>query len=471
MKRTLAIILFIIMILAASTYSFAAGTNGKIIVENPADGQTYAIYKLFDLESYNTTTNAYSYTIDSSSDWYNFVTTGNGKNYINLTQFGETTKYYVTWKDGASAEQFAKEALEYAKLNTITANASKTEKEADNTIVFPNLELGYYLVDSSLGALCALNTTAPEVRVKEKNNKPTVEKTTKEGANYGESNDAELGAEVDYKTIIHAKKGAENYVLHDKMTGLTLKDNSVSVKVGDTALTANTDYTISTSNTDGCQFEITFTSTYLNTITADTDIIVEYKAIVNADATIAEDGNTNETWLKYGDTNDVNTTEKDTTTTYVWNFNIFKFTGENTPLADAKFVLSNAENKYAIITNGKLTGWADNKSGATKITSGADGMIAISGLDSGTYTLEETDAPNGYNKLANTISVVIGNDGAVTADGDATVNKTINVENSSGALLPSTGGIGTKIFYIAGGILVIVAIVFIIVRKRMNSEE
>ncbi|MBP3708450.1 MAG: SpaH/EbpB family LPXTG-anchored major pilin [Clostridia bacterium] len=471
MKKTLAIILFIIMILATSTYSFAAGTNGKIIVENPANGQEYTIYKLFDLESYNTTTSAYSYTIDSSSKWYNFVTTGNGKNYINLNQLGETTTYYVTWKDGADAEQFAKEALAYAKSNTIAANATKAEKEADNTIVFSNLDLGYYLVDSSLGALCALNTTAPEVRVSEKNDKPTVEKTTKEGSNYGESNDAELGAEVDYKTIIHAKKGAENYVLHDKMTGLTLKENSVSVKVGGTNLTANTDYTISTSNADGCQFEITFTNTYLNTITANTDIIVEYKAIVNADATIAGAGNTNEAWLKYGDTNDVNTTEKDTTTTYVWNFNIFKYTGENTPLAGANFVLSNSENKYAIITDGKLTGWANNKTGATKITSGEDGMIAISGFDSGTYTLEETDAPNGYNKLADTISVVIGNDGAVTADEAVAENKTIDVENSSGALLPSTGSIGTKIFYVAGGILVIVAIVFIIVRKRMNSEE
>lgn len=471
MKKTLAIILFIIMILATSTYSFAAGTNGKITIENPDDGQEYAIYKLFDLESYNTTTNAYSYTIDSTSKWYNFVTTGNGKDYVSLNRFGETTKYYVTWKDGAAEEQFAKEALAYAKTNTITANATKSEKEADNTIVFSNLELGYYLVDSSLGALCALNTTAPEVTVSEKNDKPTIEKTTKEESNYGESNDAELGAEVDYKTIIHAKKGAENYVLHDKMTGLTLKENSISVKVGDTALRADTDYTISTSNTDECQFEITFTNTYLNTITAKTDIIVEYKAIVNADATIAGTGNKNEAWLKYGDTIDANTTEKATTTTYVWNFNIFKYTGENTPLANAKFVLSNEANKYAIITDGKLTGWANDVAGATKITSGDDGMIAISGLDSGTYTLEETEAPNGYNKLANTISVVIGIDGAVTADGAAAEGKKIRVENSSGALLPSTGSIGTKIFYVAGGILVIVAIVFIIVRKRMNSEE
>lgn len=476
MKKTLAIILFIVMLVSVGLYSYAAETNGTITVNNTVENQKYSIYEIFKLEGYNSTNNAYTYSIDSTSAWYEFVTTGEGKDYITITT--QSGINYVTWKDGVDtslAPEFAKKALAYAKEKSITPTATKTVGKPAASVNFNNLELGYYLVDSSLGALCILNTTAPDATVEEKNATPTVEKTVKEGSDYSEKNDAEIGATVEFKTVIHAKKGAENYVLHDKMSGLTLTPNSVVVKDGVTTLTADTDYTIVTNGvTDGCQFEITFNESFLKNITADKDITIEYSATVNSDAVIASEGNANETWLKYGDELDTNVTEKDITKTYVWNFDIFKFTSKNSTevaLEGAEFVISNAEGNFAIVANGKLTGWTATKADATTLISGADGKIHISGLDSGNYTLEETKAPDGYNKLTGTVSIVINNEGVVTANESATTDKIVKVENKTGALLPSTGGIGTKVFYIVGGILFVGAIVFIIVRKRMNIEE
>ena len=154
--------------------------------------------------------------------------------------------------------------------------------------------------------------------------------------------------------------------------------------------------------------------------------------------------------------------------------------GTKTALAGAEFILykGNEENRdYAQVTEGKLTGWTKKKAEATKLVSGDDGMIAVEGLDADTYYLEETKAPSGYNKLAGPVTVVISH--AVTAEGahmtntleqDATVVEKVEIENKSGTLLPSTGGIGTTIFYVLGSILVIGAVVLLIAKKRMSAD-
>ncbi len=123
---------------------------------------------------------------------------------------------------------------------------------------------------------------------------------------------------------------------------------------------------------------------------------------------------------------------------------------------------------YAKITNDMLTGWTTNKDVATTLTSDADGMIYIAGLDADTYYLEETDAPAGYNKLSDVIEVVIDEDGTVNGNEDT---NTIKVLNSSGSILPSTGGIGTTIFYVVGIILMLGAAVLLITKKRMERAE
>ena len=224
-----------------------------------------------------------------------------------------------------------------------------------------------------------------------------------------------------------------------------------------------------------------FNQTYLDSITDNTDIVINYTAKLTSDA-VAGTGYVNETWLDYGDNQH---TEHDTTTTYTWKLPIYKYhkDGETeTPkaLAGAEFILykGSAESKvYAQVAKGKLTGWTETKTEATKLVSDADGKIAVEGLDADTYYLEETKAPGGYNKLADPVKVEISH--SVTDEGahmthtlkqDATDVEQVEIENKSGLELPSTGGIGTTIFYVLGSILVIGAVVLLIAKKRMSAD-
>ena len=234
---------------------------------------------------------------------------------------------------------------------------------------------------------------------------------------------------------------------------------------------------------DDCTFHIVFTETYLNSINADTDIVINYTAKLTSDAA-ADTGYVNDTWLDYGDNQH---TEHDTTTTYTWKLPIYKYHKDGDTkkaLAGAEFILykgSEENREYAQVTNGKLTGWTKEKTEATKLVSGNDGMIAVEGLDADTYYLEETKAPGGYNKLAGPVKVEISHD--VSVDGanmthtlkqgttDVEVEKVdeVKIENKSGTELPETGGIGTTIFYVLGSILVIGAAVLLITKKRMSA--
>ena len=146
-------------------------------------------------------------------------------------------------------------------------------------------------------------------------------------------------------------------------------------------------------------------------------------------------------------------------------------------------------------SNSKVTGWADTEETGSKLTSDANGLFKVIGLDDGTYHLKETKAPAGYNLLTNDITVVITaattngqswTDGdaakaltalSVTADGkngSVDDNKgigSITIANNKGATLPSTGGMGTTLFYVLGSILVLGAVVLLVSKKRMNAID
>ena len=155
-------------------------------------------------------------------------------------------------------------------------------------------------------------------------------------------------------------------------------------------------------------------------------------------------------------------------------------------LAGAEFILykGSEENRvYAQVAEGKLTGWTTTKTEAAKLVSGDDGKIAVEGLDADTYYLEETKAPDGYNKLAGPVKVEISHtvtgEGAkmthTLKQGTTDVEKVeevdeVKIENKSGTELPGTGGIGTTIFYVLGSILVIGAVVLLITKKRMSAD-
>ncbi|MGN1443775.1 MAG: hypothetical protein ACI4XE_07995, partial [Acutalibacteraceae bacterium] len=164
MKRTMAILLALIMVFALAAPVMASG-SGQITVNDAVVGQTYSIYRIFDLESFDASEGTKAFAYKVNSDWSNFISSEAAKAYISVDKQG-----YVTWKDSADAAAFAKLALAYAKDNKIAAVAS--EKATSETVVFTGLDYGYYLVDSSLGALCALNTTKPNAEVNEKNSAP-----------------------------------------------------------------------------------------------------------------------------------------------------------------------------------------------------------------------------------------------------------------------------------------------------------
>ena len=501
-KKIAAIMLSVMMVLGmcsvvgaegAGTTSGTSADKGQITITNAVPKQTYTIYQILELESFSdkTTKDTGNYAYKATSKWKSFVESPTGKTYLETDASG-----YVTWKKNAKPEAFAKEALDYAKKQKPSI-AERTEsappatgESTTSTVIFNNLSLGYYLVDSSVGALCSLDTTAKEVEIQEKNGVPSVEKKVQEDSKigatdeYGESNTADIGQTVNFQTTITAQPGAQNYVLHDRMSeGLTF-DKIDSVKVGDTPLAVNTDYvTESESTGDGCAFHITFTSTYCESIKTETNIVVSYSAILNDKAKIKTDENKNETWLKYGDDKESN---KDFTITKTFEIPVFKYTKgasgteSDKGLAGAKFTLGTTNDGKNLINLVKTTGTGETtdtyrkametETGTiTEVTTPSSGKFTIQGLDAGTYYLTETQQPAGYNKLKDPIQIKIDEAGVIKVVTDKEDEVTeVKVLNKTGSILPSTGGMGTTLFYIFGAILVIGSGVVLITKKRMK---
>jgi len=471
MKKFFALLMSLVMVLAMGTTAFAAEETGSITINNTVKDTTYTIYRIFDLESYNKETGAYAYKVNST--WETFAKSDAAKAYVSVDEQG-----YVTWVEGADAAAFAKLALENAPAtNDGTATAT-----ADNTpVVFNNLPLGYYLVDTSLGALCGLTTTNPDATVVEKNAKPTTEKEVQEDSDnsWGDKNDADFGQTVNFHTTITVEGAAKDYVLHDTMSsGLTFDGaDSVSVTLNGTAVDAS-NYTVTVPGADGCTFDVSFTEAFCNTLKSGDKIVVSYTATVNENAVVGTPGETNKTHLDYTNDSKTEHTPEDTTTTYVWELNIFKYTGENTPLAGAEFILYktvNGVNQYAQITDGKLTGWTETEAEATTLTSPAEGFIYIDGLDADTYYLKETKAPDGYNVMTpNPKEITIGENGSVgetITSGATSVDHVVKVLNNTGSELPETGGIGTTIFYVVGATLMLGAAILLITKKKMSVSK
>lgn len=339
-KKMLAITFTFMMIVGMSTNVKAmeesqTDTKGTITVTNVPEGHTYKLYKILNLESYsyesvNTEEGNYAYTL-TGDKWDGFVKANAGKDKF----FTITDEKYVTFNKGEAAT-LAKEAIKFAEDNNLVFITTSTKDSAGN-FVFSNLDLGYYLMDSSVGALCNLTTTNPTVTIQEKNGTPTVEKKVKEDSTgiFDSNNTADIGETVEFQTIITAQNGAHNYVLHDKMSeGLTFNSDSVTVKlkknseVQETTLASPKDYVIKTANlgeTDSiCTFHIEFTTEFCDLLKADDQIIVSYSATLNENAVIGVTGNKNDTWLKYGDGTD---TAHSSTLTKTFEIPVFKYTG------------------------------------------------------------------------------------------------------------------------------------------------
>lgn len=469
----------LVMAFAMVTPAFAVQNddNGTITINDAVPNEEYSIYQIAVLESYDG--DAYAYRANGS--WEAWLETRT--NYVSVDENG-----YVTWTADTNADtvaEFARSALAYAKtqsgadsvlispLETKTAVAVEGSDTA--TVTFNGLNLGWYLVDTSLGSSCMLDTTNKNMEVVEKNGTPTIDKTVKEDYNGNWVKVATVDANndtVEYKLSVTVGAGVDgDYVITDTLPdGITYNDGSLSFD--------DIDGSGITPNYVGNKLSFTVPAEKLADVTSFT---VKYDASVNG--LKVDKSYTNEVELKYS-----RNTYKSSATVKTFKidgsasgsmFTKVDGTNENKALPGVMFSLSkivDGTTNYAKLNNdGYLTGWTDDADEATKLVTDDEGHIYAYGLDAGSYILTETDALPGYNKLDEPISVSIDLDGDVSYQyegsyGNVGENGDITVVNNAGTILPTTGGMGTTALYAVGAVLVVGAGVTLVVRRRAHHE-
>ena len=462
MKKIFALLIAMVMVLGMSTAVFAAGT-GSITITPPsgtedATTNTYKIYKVFDADgdgdaiSYKLvdgkTTAPAGFTVDA----------GGNVTYSGTATAGEDGKIELTADDITAIAGYVTES-------DLVATVTSTGTAA---AVASGLANGYYYITTSTGTVVTVDSTNPNAAVEDKNVVPPVTKvidgvSTGSFDAAGKNAIAQVGTTVSYTATVTVEKGQHNYVFHDKMgTGLTYKNDAAV-----TGIDAK-DYTIKETPDTGDTLTITFE----DGIAEGTVITIKYSATVNSDALTVDYAN-NTASVSYGDGNGSSSVPVDPKV-YTAGISAVKYDGNNTEatdddeaLAGAGFKLKNSENKYYKLVDGVVT-WVDAIADGDEHTSDAEGNVPeFTGLGSGTYTLVETTVPSGYNQSAD-VSFTI--DTAKADPTEADLHKTADVFNNKGSVLPSTGGIGTTIFYVIGAILVIGAGVVLVTRRRMNVQ-
>ena len=484
-KKLFAAVLAAALVLAMAVPAFAVTdqSQGTINIQNTVKDETYTIYRIFDLESFTEGSDGKdgSYSYKLNADWKAFAETSGFTQYFELFA-GDYIKPRDTFTTATAAE-FSQAAWSWAKDHITPDSAyQKTSTENGSTVTFTGLPLGYYLVDSSLGALCSLDTTNTTANVTEKNEVPTLTKEVvdAEGSTVMDSS-AKIGDTVYYKVEITVEKGTQNYLLSDTMSeGLTFNNISLAVSSSNVSVAAE-DYTFTP---DGNGFTLSFTDDFVSRVGAGNKIVVTYNATLNEKAAVGSSGNTNSATLTYGSRHQSVT---QTTTTRTYEFDLIKVDGKANEdgsfnlLDGAEFELSDNGTTIRFVQNedGSYRAAKTDENGVTTITV-KDGKVRVSGLAGKTYTLTETKAPDGYNKLTSTVSVDLSKGSKLTSMTGTTWSEGtdgeggdggVAVKNNAGTLLPSTGGMGTTLFYVIGGGLMIAAVVLLVTKKRMERKN
>ena len=409
-------------------------------------------------------------------------------------------------------------------------SGSATIPDGDTTKMgeIPNLSAGYYFVKDAGGinageiATKFLVKVVGDANVTVKAQAPTFEKKIVENDTTVNGTSVNVGDKVTFRLTANVPDMASfddyTFTMHDTLSdGLTFNADSVKVTVNDEPIvnvagTNKYDLTYPTATGSKDTFTIAFTKTQLKDMvkhTGGTDektdfgatIVVEYNATLNEKA-LTKDVETNEAYLEY--TNDPSVDDKGTktpgATVYVYDFDLTvdKFDGTNQTggnpdtskkLKGAKFVLyrkvttdgTEKVEYYYWNKTGKKVNWVDNVDEASEVITDDKGAATFNGLAAGTYYLKETKAPDGYNtqekdaqveikatynsktgKLADTSSGKTGNGQYIQVQ---------SIANKAGAVLPSTGGIGTTIFYVLGSIMALGAAVLLIAKKSLNGQD
>lgn len=466
MRKLFRVLLALAMTLALAVPAFAAEA-GSITITNPQGDRTYTAYKIFDV-TYSG--DNYSYTISDTDTAFNTVkayadVAANG---LNLTAVADTGKYNVSIGAGFSAASFA----QHLKTNVGSLGTGTDFTTDGNTMKASGLALGYYFVSGTSGIVCEL-ATAKDIQIRDKNEVPEIKKDVND-----DDRTVEIGQKLTYTITgkVPSTKGYDEftYQVTDTMTeGLTY-NKDVKVTIGGTDVTANATIT---NNGNGFVASVNMKN-YQDQI--DAPVVITYTATVNEKA-IQSDKETNTATLKYSnDPANKDSFKESSVEVNVFSFNIvinkYAKGNENTKLEGAKFVLKNAENKYYKYDAAtKAVTWVDDKSAATEVSTDANGAARFDGLQAGTYSLEETVAPAGYNQLTKDITIVLDKNGSATIDGAASApgadhSLTTGVANSTGTLLPETGGAGIVTFVALGALAVICSGVFLVTNKRMSKE-
>ena len=328
------------------------------------------------------------------------------------------------------------------------------------------LDLGYYFVSSTNGALCNLTTTEPDALIYDKNDIP-FEKTADDIS-------VEVGQTVNFtiKGKVPDTTGFETYIyeISDTMSsGLTF-GKDVQIYIDGTLLTDHFTLTNTPAADGATGFKLAVDVMQLQTL-VNKEIKVTYSATVNEDAVSVI--SKNDASLKYSNdpTDDTKFSEIPVEVKlYTAKIVIDKYESgdEAKKLSGAQFVLMNSNSEfYAYDAQLDVVSWVAEQKDATVVTTDDKGAAEFIGLEDGTYTLKEIEAPAGYNLLTNTIDLTIeGSDEDVT-----TLTVTSKVANATGSQLPSTGGMGTTIFYSIGILMMAVSAVLLVAKKRAATGE
>ena len=520
MKKIMALMLAAIMMMAMSVTAFAAGgaTGTHTLTVNvkstePAQdlkGQTINLYKLFDVtESKSGETTNYAYTVNTASGYKNAlvsVLTEAGKTVTVGSKDEEFAKavFDIGAKDSKEVQSFANKFTTYALMNSLAATktSGKITEENKTSFEFTGLDVGYYLVYVTGGkeiqsSLVTVDATTNTVNLKTE--APSINKTADKAT-------AEIGQVVTYTVTgaIPDTTGYAEYVykIHDELSkglnfvndtnGTACTDNKVAVKVaftdGTDASTAPTKAALDSKNNKIMSLDLS-AWVKANQTNKGKEFTVTYYAKVNKNAEVT---NNNKASLEYGNNpSDTTTTtpSEAKTNTYPLDINKIK-KGSEEKLAGAKFRLYSSEadakandESKAIKVSPVVAGVAgsyvvDPTSSTTEFESvkditGAGYNLRVNGLAEGTYYLVETQAPEGFNKLTDPIKVTITKDSDtnwnVKKNDTAEDDKIIDVENSTGSLLPSTGGRGAIVFAVIAALLVFGVAVSFIRDKRKEA--
>ena len=493
-RKLASLLLALVMVFALAATAFAqdvqgTGGTGSITISNAAKGETYTIYKLFDA-----TVNA-----DNSSIAYTGTIPENLKTYFTADKYG----YISATPDATDGENMSEGLKAALKTWTADATAAKTAKSDGSALNFKGLAYGYYVVTTTQGdMLISVDSTKPDATIVDKNSS-----TPKDLSKTANNKDVSIGDTVTYtvsfKTSNYYGAGTEakeivSYTIEDTLPDFLSEVHVTSIRVNNNVIQDQTGATPQFDSNKKIVIdwydEVNKQFLYDNGAT----VTITYTAVVTENAAIDGDGNTNDVTLKWTTKDSdqpVPREIKEKETIYTYAIALKKVNDKGVALPGAIFefpfyVKSTADADDAYIYAGDTA-----KDGLTKqITTPADGVIVVKGVKSGTYEIKEVTAPAGYNKLADPVTVTAVKTGKTTTskivyldENGIETNETTAIEvkvenndiaatavvvvNKAGTELPSTGGMGTTLFYVLGAVLVVGAGVLLITKKRMSDAN